>query len=229
MAVASNSYIIGIDEVGRGALAGPVVVAAVLLPARGGAAIIKAAKLGILKDSKKLSAPRREAWAKYFRRHAEVDFAIARVYPRGIERMNISAAANRAAERAFERLIAKRAAATATATAAAAVKTNANIKVSIFLDGGLFLGSRANQLEQHKKAKTVIKGDEKIAAVAAASIIAKVVRDHFMVKLAARYPRYHFDIHKGYGTALHRAALSKFGPCEAHRLTFLRKKPIIKR
>jgi ribonuclease HII len=214
MAVASNSYIIGIDEVGRGALAGPVVVAAVLLPARGGAAIIKAAKLGILKDSKKLSASRREAWAKYFRRHAEVDFAIARVYPRGIERMNISAAANRAAETAFNRLIRK-------------YDTDSN--VTIFLDGSLFLGSRANQLKQYKQAKTVIKADEKIAAVAAASIIAKVARDRFMVKLAARYPRYHFDIHKGYGTALHRAALSKFGPCEAHRLTFLRNKPIIKR
>ncbi len=223
MAAVSNSYVIGIDEVGRGALAGPVVVAAVWLPARGSPAIIKAAKLGILKDSKKLSALRREAWAKYFRRHAEVDFAIARVYPRGIERMNISAAANRAAERAFERLVAKR------VTAAATTKTNANIKVSIFLDGGLFLGSRANQLKQYKQAKTIVKADERIAAVAAASIIAKVARDRFMTKLAAKYPRYHFAVHKGYGTALHRAALSKFGPCEAHRLTFLRNKPIIKR
>ena len=205
-------YIIGIDEVGRGALAGPVVVAAVLLPLQS-AVLIKSAKLGTLKDSKKLSARQREAWAKYFKRHAEVDFAIARVYPRGIERMNISSAANRAAEKAFLRV---------------AKRQSDSSAGQIFLDGGLFLGSRISQQNQHKNAKTVIKADEKIPAVAVASIIAKVARDRFMVRLAARYPHYHFAVHKGYGTSAHRAALSKYGPCDAHRLTFLHEKPIIK-
>jgi len=212
--MASRGFVIGIDEVGRGALAGPVVVAVVLLPSRSAAAIIKSANLGILKDSKKLSAPRREAWAKYFRRHSEVGFAIARVYPRGIERLNISAAANRAAERAFGRLT---------------KKSGVSRTTPAFLDGGLFLGSRANQQKQYKKAKTIVKADENIVAVAAASIIAKVARDRFMTKLAAKHPRYHFEIHKGYGTAAHRAALAKYGPCEAHRLTFLRNRLIIKR
>jgi len=211
--MASRGCVIGIDEVGRGALAGPVVVAAVLLPQRS-KTIIESAGLGILKDSKKLSARQREAWAKYFRGHAEVKFAIARVYPRGIERTNISAAANRAAERAFARLVQKHGIGPTT---------------RVFLDGGLFLGDRVNQSERHKQAKTVIKADEKIPAVAAASITAKVARDRFMIKLAARYPRYHFAIHKGYGTAAHRTAIEKYGPCDAHRLTFLRKKPIIKR
>lgn len=210
--MASRGYVIGIDEVGRGALAGPVVVAAMLLPMRS-AALIKKAKLGILKDSKKLTALQREAWVKYFKRHAGVDFVIARVYPRGIERMNISAAANRAAEKAFVRLTKKH---------------GASAMNHVFLDGGLFLGSRTGQRDRYKRAKTVIKADETIAAVAAASIVAKVARDRFMVKLAARYPHYQFAVHKGYGTAVHRTALSKYGPCKAHRLTFLHKRPIIK-
>ncbi len=209
----SSSYIVGIDEVGRGALAGPVVVAAVLISIES-KAIIKSAKLGALKDSKKLGAKQREAWAKYFRQHKGVDFAVARVYSRGIERMNISAAANRAAEKAFTRLMEKH--------GVGSVK-------HVFLDGGLFLGSRVKQSRQYKLAKTVIKADENIPAVAAASIIAKVARDRFMVKLAVRYPRYHFDVHKGYGTAIHRSALAKYGPSDVHRLTFLHKKPIIKR
>jgi ribonuclease HII len=216
MATVSSDYAIGIDEVGRGALAGPVVVAAVMVPGgRRGKGIVEAANLGVLKDSKKLSAPRRVAWAKYFRGHRAVDFALARVYPRGIERMNISAAANRAAERALTRLIKKHAHAGATAR--------------IFLDGGLFLGSRVHQSARYKKAKTVIKGDEKIPAIAAASVIAKVARDRFMATLATRHPRYSFEVHKGYGTALHRAAIQKYGPCDAHRLTFLHKEPIMKR
>ena len=206
-------WVIGIDEVGRGALAGPVVVAAAALVVDAHGRVAHA-PFRRLKDSKKLSASRREAWAKYFRCHKEVDFALARVYPRGIERMNISAAANHAADRAFARLVQKHGMGPTT---------------RVFLDGGLFLGSRGNQSERYKQAKTVIKADEKIAAVAAASIIAKVARDRFMVKLAARYPRYHFAIHKGYGTAVHRAAIEKYGPCDAHRLTFLQKKPIIKR
>lgn len=211
-----GDYVVGIDEVGRGALAGPVVVGAVMLPTgRRGKGIVAAANLGILKDSKKLTARQRALWAKYFRHHSEVSFTLARVYPRGIERINISAAANRAAERAFTRLTKKYVTGSATA--------------SVFLDGGLFLGSRADQLKKYKKAKTIIKGDETIPAVAAASIIAKVARDHFMTKLAPRHPRYHFQIHKGYGTASHRAALAKYGPCAAHRLTFLHKKPIMNR
>ncbi len=208
-------YGIGIDEVGRGALAGPVVVAAVALP-RGaaGAALVRAANLGALKDSKKLSPARRTQWAHYFRRHASVAFAIARVYPRGIERLNISAAANRAALRAHARLVREY----------PACRT-----APVILDGGLFLGSRDRQKIQQKQAKTVIKGDERVPAVAAASIIAKVARDRFMERLAVRYPEYGFAVHKGYGTAAHRAAIRRHGSCEAHRLTFLKKKPIIKR
>lgn len=204
-------WVVGIDEVGRGALAGPVTVAAAMiaLDARGRLAH---APFRTLKDSKKLSAARRELWARELRANAGVRFAVARVYPRGIERLNISAAANRAALRAFARLLKGHKIPPGT---------------GIYLDGGLFLGSRAAQrsavASRKIKAETVVRGDEKIPAVAAASIIAKVSRDAFMRRLAQKYPAYGFEVHKGYGTAAHRRAIKKNGPCDAHRLTFLAK------
>ncbi len=207
-------WVVGIDEVGRGALAGPVVVAVAALPV-GFAPRSRA--LGALKDSKKLSARQREAWAAYFngQRNAgrsAVVFSIARVYPRQIEKINISKAANMAAERAFGRLMVAH---------GGGIKTGT--KCRIFLDGGLFLGNGT----QPKNAKTIIKADEKIAAVKVASIVAKVYRDRLMCRLAKKYPQYGFDIHKGYGTAAHRRAIKKHGPCPAHRLTFTGKSAIM--
>ena len=191
--------IIGIDEVGRGALAGPVVVAAAFV-SRG---ICFPRALGKLRDSKKLSAKQREAWFTHVADHPKILFASARVYPRGVERMNISRAANVAAKKAHAKLVAM---------------TGAK-KAGVFLDGGLFLGNGA----QPDYAQTIIKGDEKIQAVAIASIVAKVTRDRYMVRLAKRYPAYGFDLHKGYGTAAHRAAIKKYGSTSAHRATFLKK------
>ena len=75
--------------------------------------------------------------------------------------------------------------------------------------------------EQPRSARTVVKGDEKIPAIAVASIIAKVTRDRFMVRLAKRYPAYGFEVHKGYGTKAHYKALRKHGSCDTHRSTFL--------
>jgi ribonuclease HII len=210
-----EEWIVGIDEVGRGALAGPVTVAVAMLALddRGRIAYVP---FRALKDSKKLTARQREFWAKELRRNANVRFAVARVYPRGIERTNISAAANRAAQSAFSRLF---------------KKYKFPSRVSVFLDGGLYLGSKDRQqaLVAAKiiDAQTVIKADEKIPAVAAASIIAKVSRDAYMRRLIKRYPYYGFAIHKGYGTALHRRAIKKYGPCDVHRLTFLSNRPKI--
>jgi ribonuclease HII len=222
----ANKYIIGIDEVGRGALAGPVMVAAAMVPA---------GRFDLLKDSKKLLPWQREAWCAYFKNSGEVRFAVARVYPRGIERMNISAAVNRAALSAFMQLIKKT---NSKERENGKGRKNASVQkkeikinsrsIAVFLDGGLFLESRAAQKDHAPRALTIIKGDEKIPAVAAASIVAKVTRDRFMVKLAKRYPAYSFEVHKGYGTKVHMKAIAKNGPCEAHRLTFLHKGPIIK-
>ena len=207
----------GIDEVGRGALAGPVVVAVVALP-KGFKA--KDAKLGELRDSKKLSAKKREAWAGYLKDRPDFCCALARVYPRQIEKHNISRAANMAAERAFWRLSKNTYIAGAAGTRAYASKT------AVFLDGGLFLGNGGHT--PGITAKTVVKGDETIPAITVASIVAKVHRDRMMVRLGKKYPAYGFEVHKGYGTYAHRAAIKKHGPSDAHRLTFLKKSPIIK-
>ena len=206
-------YIIGIDEVGRGSLAGPVTVAAALVPY--GLKIrplfvvptevgIRASKSLQIKDSKQLTPKQREAWFAYLKTCPEIKYTVACVYPRRIEKINISGAANRAALLASARLL-----------------KIAKLKVEncdIFLDGGLFLGSRK---AQPKHAKTIIKADEKIPAVSIASIIAKVTRDRAMIRLAKKYPLYGFDLHKGYGTKAHFRAIKAHGPSDMHRLTFL--------
>jgi ribonuclease HII len=229
-----NEFVIGIDEVGRGALAGPVVVAAVLIRRRYAPDRTTTPAVP-LRDSKKLSARQREAWASVIAEDPAIDFAVARVYPRGIERMNISRAANLAAARAYRRLTLHRRLPTADTDRAAPRRRDSGRRgsrpsahsreladekiasVRIFLDGGLFLGNGP----QPTNARTIVKGDEKIPAVAMASIIAKVARDRFMVRLAKKYPQYGFAAHKGYGTARHYAALRKYGPSASHRRTFL--------
>lgn len=207
-------YVIGIDEVGRGSLAGPVVVCAVAVPVgwrqkRGAVTGRHGCKKVVLRDSKKLSPLQREAWFEYFRRQPALGYRVARVYPRQIEKMNIARAANLAARRAYKRLVANRG------------RRLDNCK--IILDGGLYLGSSKSQAAKGEKiaARTVARGDEKFTAIKIASIIAKVYRDRLMTRLAKKFPAYGFEIHKGYGTRAHLAAIQKCGPSPAHRLTFL--------
>ena len=194
-------YVIGVDEVGRGALAGPVAVAAVCVPSKW--RIAKSKSLGKLRDSKQLTARQRERWAEHIKSHPKISFAIARVYPRGVDKLNIARAANVAALRAFRKLIANRKSLIA--------------KCKVILDGGLYLGNNRPRLS----ARTVVRADEKFTPVKLASIIAKVSRDRYMVKLHKKYPRYGFAVHKGYGTKMHFAALRTHGPSKAHRLSFL--------
>ena len=205
MAKSAAKYIIGIDEVGRGALAGPVVVAAVCIKQ---GMRSRSPKVGELKDSKKLSSLQRERWSNYLKENLDITFAIARVYPRQIEKRNISGAANTAAIRVYEKIVKD--------------LGKADIK-AVFLDGGLFVRSREYQTKMIPGAKTFPKADEKIRAVAMASIIAKVDRDRLMRKLAKRYPEYGFESHKGYGTQLHLDALKKNGLSVLHRATFCKK------
>lgn len=209
-------YIIGVDEVGRGALAGPVVVAAAMMPKgwkprrlRVGAPTSDArVRASELRDSKKLTANQRGKWNEYIRNHPKIFYALARVYPHGIERMNISNAANLAAKRAYRRL--------------SQISNLKSKNYNIFLDGGLYLGSNKEQRAKSKwNAKTVVRGDQKFTAIKLASIIAKVHRDKYMVRLSKKYPHYGFEIHKGYGTRHHFNMIRKFGPSSAHRLTFL--------
>ena len=209
-----SNYIIGIDEVGRGALAGPVVVAAVVVVR--GRGRVADDNLGKLRDSKKLSAKQREAWFGIFKSRSDIKFTVARVYPRRIEKLNISGAANLAAGRACRNLMEH-----------GMRSIEQGRRTDIFLDGGLYLRNRKTQELHHPNAKTVIKADEKIPAVAIASIIAKVYRDRFMRRLSKKCPGYGFELHKGYGTRAHYAALRRHGPSLFHRLTFLRKRASI--
>lgn len=227
---AGNKFIVGIDEVGRGSLAGPVAVAAFCIPK---GTSIRNNKLGKLRDSKKLSAKQREAWFDFLKDYPRAHYAVARVYPRQIEKRNISRAANLAAQRACTRLLAQ--------------CQVSGARCQVFLDGGLYLGNKTKNIRVYRRnnprlpspdgsgrmagtarlsacmtVRTVIRGDEKIKVIAMASIVAKVLRDRGMVKMAKKYPRYGFEIHKGYGTKAHLAAIRKYGASSFHRSTFLR-------
>src|SRR3989344_216389 len=229
-------FVIGIDEVGRGSLAGPVVVCAALVP-RALSLVTRHTSLR-LRDSKQLTRNQREKWFAHLTAHPKIRFALAKVYPKTIDRINISQAANLAAFRAFHRL-----------TKSSKLKAHS---YSVYLDGGLYLGNnrlgrslsfppaltrrgrrrrdsrftldpRVKPEDDNQKyfAKTIVRADETIPAVSIASIIAKVTRDRLMVRLAKKHPHYGFEVHKGYGTLRHRRAIKKHGPRKAHRLTFL--------
>ena len=186
---------IGIDEVGRGALAGPVVLAAVTSRRR---ISWTHRQLGRIRDSKKLTARGREAWFRHLTSHSALDWRVARVSPAVIDRMNISKAANLTAYRLVKRVMISRQ------------------SVFAWLDGGL-------ELPEHVPHKALIRGDERVPLIAAASIIAKVWRDRFMTRLAAELPHYNFGVHKGYGTRSHRRMLKRHGLSPIHRRTFCRR------
>ena len=202
-----QKYIIGIDEVGRGPLAGPVTVAAVVLP-KNLESRIKNLELP-LRDSKRLSSRQREIWFDYIKAHPKIFYALASVSPKIIDKINISQAANLAARRALKRL-----------SDYYKLQKGAG---KILLDGGLKISPPKYLKPKSYKLKTLIRGDEKIPAIMLASIVAKVSRDRLMTKLHKKYPRYGFSQHKGYGTKKHIKAIKKYGPSKVHRLTFLRK------
>jgi ribonuclease HII len=178
--------IAGIDEAGRGALAGPVVAAAVILPPEIG----DLAKQ--IRDSKKLTPERREDLFPQICQCA-VTFGIGVVNAQEIDRINILQATLFAMGNAISQLEPPP-------------------------DLCLVDGNHAPKLQI--PTKSIIKGDERVTSIAAASIIAKVTRDHMMVNLAVQYPKYHFDVHKGYGTELHMQAIAEAGPSPLHRKSF---------
>ena len=177
----------GVDEAGRGPLAGPVYAAAVILP-RG--CVIEG-----LNDSKKLTEKKREALFEPIC-SAAIAYGIARAAVAEIEELNILNATFLAMNRAIAQLD--------PAPSLALIDGNRNTGITA-------------------PSRTVIKGDGRCADIAAASVLAKVSRDRYMLEMAARYPQYHFEAHKGYGTAAHYAALREYGPSPIHRMSFLRK------
>lgn len=183
--------LIGVDEAGRGPLAGPVVVAAVALPKVPSAALRKA------RDSKQMTPKGRTRLFGVIRSQA-LAVSVAWEHPRGIDRQNILRATLSAMARAARR---------------AAAKTGPE-PFLVLIDGPVrFPGDPASQ-------RPVKGGDGKSLSIAAASVVAKVVRDRWMRRLARRFPGYGFALHKGYGTKMHVGALDRLGPCQAHRLTY---------
>jgi ribonuclease HII len=174
----------GVDEAGRGPLAGPVVAAAVMLdPAR---------PIDGLRDSKKLSARARERLADAIRERATA-WCVAEASVAEIDRLNILHATMLAMQRAVAGL--------------------ERAPDDVWVDG-----NRCPDWTWRSQA--VVKGDDKVAAIAAASILAKTVRDQFMCRLHEEYPAYGFAKHMGYGTAAHLAALQAHGACPQHRRSF---------
>ncbi len=178
--------IAGLDEAGRGPLAGDVYAAAVILP--------RGIVLGGVNDSKKLTEKRREELYELITEKAEAYF-VATASVEEIERLNILNAAMLAMKRAAEGL-----------------KREYDIAL---IDG--------NRVPDIPKARAVVHGDALSQSIAAASILAKVERDRYMNGLDRAYPEYGFSKHKGYGTKLHYEMIKKYGPCPAHRPSFLKK------
>ena len=174
----------GVDEAGRGPLAGPVVAAAVILPT--------SFRHEEINDSKLLSEGKRKELVPVIEKES-LGWAVAAVDEREIERINILQATLLAMTRAVRGLLCR---------------------------PDYLLVDALNIPEIELPQKAIVKGDRLSASIAAASILAKVSRDRVMEEYHEQYPRYNFRRHKGYGTAEHREAISRFGPCPIHRRTF---------
>lgn len=187
-------YLIGIDEVGRGPLAGPVCLCAFIIQNNFNMSVFSR-----VKDSKQLSAQKREKWfekIKELKKKGVVDYKIAFGSHTEIDKIGISKSIQKAISKCLK---------------------NINPKTCrVLLDGGL------KTPKEFLNQKTIIKGDEKEKVIALASIIAKVSRDKLMYDFAKKYPQYGFDKHKGYGTALHIKNIKKHGFCKIHRKTYLK-------
>ena len=191
--------VVGLDEVGRGPLAGPVVAAAVILnkkqKTKNKKIQVKIKNLEKLKlrDSKKLSAKKREEFYKILTKHPQIKWGIGKVSEKVIDRINILEATKMAMKRAIKKLSKK--------------------PDYLIIDGNFKTDLPVLQ-------KSIIKGDEKVFSCAAASIIAKVFRDRIMKREHKKYPKYGFDKHKGYPTKKHVKLLKKYGRCDIHRNSF---------
>jgi len=179
--------ICGVDEAGRGPLAGPVCAAAVILP--------RGLEIEGLNDSKKLSEKKRDELYEIIISKA-LSYGIAFASVEEIEEHNILAATFIAMNRAIAQL---------------------QLKPEL----ALIDGNRNRDIAM--ESRCVVKGDSKCADIAAASVLAKVSRDRYMLRMAEEYPVYHFEKHKGYGTKLHYEAIREHGPSPIHRLSFLKK------
>lgn len=187
--------ILGIDEAGRGPLAGPVAIGAVSILHNSSKNFFKG-----IKDSKQLSPEDRDLWfelATEAKKKGELDFKVALVSEKVIDKRGIAYAIRLGIKRVLKGL-------------------EAEDDSQIFLDGGI------KAPKEFKHQLTVVRGDEKIPIISLASICAKVIRDRKMVRLSKKFPEFSFEINKGYGTRLHLSALQKYGRTTIHRRSFLK-------
>jgi len=194
-------YLVGIDEAGRGPLAGPIAIGAVLAEISDPKFLNSKKNLNPefkilknIKDSKKMSASQRERWEKIIRANFKCHCVF--VSHKQIDKIGINKAAILGIQKVLEKF-----------------SKRADL---VLLDGSLRAPEKYRQ-------KTIIRGDEKIPLISAASIIAKTGRDKKMLFYHKKFPQYGFDRHKGYGTKLHYDRLLKYGPSEIHRKTYLKK------
>ncbi len=186
------TLVAGVDEAGRGPLAGPVVAAAVILPAtwaNGGFD----ARLVDLNDSKQLTEAQRENFFQIITTHPDLRYAIAIVDAATIDRINILQATHRAMNEALAQLQPQ--------------------PQHVLVDGRPVKTMTLPQT-------ALVKGDSRSYSIAAASVLAKVTRDRMMLEFDKKHPGYGFAIHKGYGVPQHLAAIEKLGPCPIHRMSF---------
>lgn len=190
-------YIVGIDEVGRGPLAGPVAVGFFVVPLDKQKEINKIFKDA--RDSKKLSPKKREVIFRKINETSKthnIRYIVCYESNKVIDKKGISFAIKSCIKKAFKKL---------------------NLKpkeTEVFLDGGL------KAPKEFIFQKTIIKGDDKVLVISLASILAKVSRDALMVKISKKYKKYGLDVHKGYGTEFHRKAIKSYGFSYIHRITF---------
>ena len=190
-------YVAGVDEAGRGPLAGPVMAAAVIFPANWLRTGLPADLEG-LNDSKQLSAAQRERFFLALTSRGDIAIAVGTVDAGRVDELNILQATHRAMNEALARL--------------------QPVPEHVLMDGRVVKSLRFSQT-------ALIKGDARSYSIAAASVVAKVTRDRLMVEYDSRWPDYGFAEHKGYGTAQHLAALAAHGPCPIHRRSFAPLRP----
>ncbi len=192
--------VVGLDEAGRGPLAGPVVAAAVMARIFNFQFSIfnkfSMIQFSNIKDSKKLSAKKREEFYKIIIKHPDIKWGLGKVSEKIIDKINIKNAAELAMWRALKKLKLK--------------------PDFLIIDGN----NIKNLKLKTYNLKLIVKGDEKVFSCSLASILAKVCRDRLMERQDEKYPQYGFDVHKGYPTKFHKKMLRKYGPCEIHRKSF---------
>ncbi len=203
-------YIIGIDEVGRGPVAGPVAVGALMVSGKNMEEVSE--RFVDFKDSKKLTPKKRNEWfenIKQAQKDGLLDYKIIFADNKEIDEKGIAPSIRACIKNALQKL---RVPGTRSSSGVPGTPLNETL---VLLDGGL------KAPEEFVNQKSIIKGDEKELVIALASIVAKVTRDALMCKFAKDYPEYDFEKHKGYGTKGHMESIKKYGMCEIHRKTFL--------